>query len=265
MNTVRNNPRLSDGLLEAAFAPEGISSYVRLETHEEVLQEIGWTLLHNWEDADFITPQGLRLAVNFACAPSTEHVIRSQTHSHSIAEKVDANLTELSKHILSTPSLTEENVWERRNSNNIRGAISELAILGTLWRGIVQGHYDDSSYVLPTTAVQDASTIEVGYYTGADLIMRKSGVKKRQLIQVKNNITSYERYEPYRVYRPDIAMLTPQTLLNDSSANAYALLQALAEDDIRILDLANQNASEAFEKSQSHSAASRNRIRAAMA
>lgn len=261
----RKDARLYDGLLQAAFPPEGISSFERLEEHEEIRQEIGSLLLDNWEDADYVTPRGLRAAVNFACAPSTEHVIRSQTHTRDIAEEVAANLTDLSQHIVSTPGFSQGQVWERPNSRKIVGTLSETAILSSLWWGVAHGYYDESNYVLPVTAKQDASVIENGYHTGIDLIMRKSGERKRQLIQVKNSLASYERHSPYRVYRPDIAIMTPQLLLRDSSATVHTLLEVVAEDDTSLLMRANESAHVILEEAKSNASAYHSRMQVALA
>lgn len=261
----RNDARLHDGLLQTAFPPEGVSSFVRLEEHEEIRQEIGSLLLGNWEDADYVTPRGLRAAVNFACAPSTEHVIRSQTHTRSVAERVAVNLADLSQHIVSTPSLSEDLVRERPNSNYIVGALSETAIISSLWWGIAHGCYDESNYVLPVTVKQDTSPIENGYHTSIDLIMRKSGERKRQLIQVKNSLVSYERHSPYRVYRPDIALMTPQLLLRDSSTTAHTLLEAVAEDDTSLLVRANESAYAILEEAKSNALAHHSRMQTALA
>jgi hypothetical protein len=180
--------RMTDRLLDTAFASEEASFVERQEEHEWTRQAIGSVLLDDWESEDRLTAHALHAAAGFACAPSTEYIVRSKTHDKAVAEEVGTNMSDLAAYILDTPELSASTIKDRRDSRPLTGLITEIAVLGALWKGVERGYRDERQYVLPATLAQDASKVVNGNYTGFDLVIRQSGTpKKKGLIQVKNS------------------------------------------------------------------------------
>ncbi len=234
---------LTDQLLEAAFYYEGVPAIVRREDHEHTKRTIGTILLDDWETEDRVTAHALHAATGFACAPSTEQVLKGKPHNREIAQEVAENMTDLATHILQTPELYETGVERRDNSKPLTGLITEIAVLAALWKGTAYGHREEKYYALPATYDQDTSRIVDGYHTGIDILLRKSGEpKKKGFIQVKTS-SNYSRFNPEsKVYQPGIAVMTPALLLEDTQARGYDLLEVVASDDKAMIRRANHNA-----------------------
>lgn len=245
MSTSAAVHRLPDQLLEASFPLEGTPLPPRQEQHDQARLQIGEALLDHWENEDYLTTHALRSATGFACIPSTEQVLRSEPHTLEIAQAVARNMSDLASYILETAELNESGIEKRNNFGSILGSVAEIAVLGAFWKGTASGLRDERYYALPTTSEQDMSRIVDGYYTGIDIIVRKSGSPKdKRFIQVKNNLdhSAYSLYPKIQKrYRPDITVLSPAMLLDEGGARGYDLLEAVATDDKRKITRANRN------------------------
>jgi hypothetical protein len=120
----------------------------------------------------------------------------------------------------------------------IRGGMSELAILSTLWWGVTNGQFHPDTFIFPTTKSQDASQPSQVWRTGYDLLLGTEG--ELMPLQVKSS-----RYDV--PYHPDIFKIRPLQLINYGARTAARhLLEAFVDNDVKSLTHANAAARRIF-------------------
>ncbi len=228
--------QLPDQLLAVAF-PHPLHRESKGQKLQPLQQKAATLLLESWEYEPNYTVPGIHLATVYSCLPSINTVASSKTHDIDIARAVTANLQDLTDHIFSANIIA--GLDQHPQKMEVIGKLSETAILGTLWWGIANGYRDARSYMLPSTRQEDHGISKDGYLRGTDIIMRHSGVKGRQLIQVK---TTLETEKNCARYHPEVAILTPAELTWLPSKGPRKLLKALSENEHSVLADANYKA-----------------------
>jgi hypothetical protein len=169
----------------------------RAERLEIMAHNMSSMIVASWNDEPHHLLRGLKAAPLVACLPSLVAVTQSEAHNQTLAAQVTNNFRGLSTQILTTPSLAPRAIRKRygpKKAEEVNGKISEIGVLGHIWRGILYGYWDDETYALPTTKWQDSGAQQKdGRSLSADIVVRRSDTRDKQLVQVKTS-RSRERY-----------------------------------------------------------------------
>jgi hypothetical protein len=211
----------------------------KLERLQDVGKQIGGVLAGDWDQDAAHTSNTLRDLATFACMPSMVKTVEGHPQSKTNAKQVTRNFRALYNLLLSTDLVDGEAVAEHENGQLIFGAMTEIAVLGTLWWGITNNQRSADVSILPTTTAQDMGTEQDGYRTGTDIFIR-SGPDITHRIQVKGSLEDSEKIASY--YR-DITVLTPNMLTHRCGGfPAVVLVHALIDNDYNLLRQANLRA-----------------------
>ncbi len=219
----------TDQLLQSAFSGNWRS--LAVPGHQPLFDDIGAQLMAVEHGEPQLVPARLRLATCLACLPSLQTVARSERHGKSVAIEVFDNLQLLSERILAVPTLhprtLEKEKVSVRTRNGISGQLGETAVLGLIWWSIAQELRDTRTYALPATRQEDAGhRRHEGYRAGTYIIMRVSGAKDKQLIQVKTRASAEQKAAINR-YHPDIAIVLIRDLFEGHHSGPRGLLRSL--------------------------------------
>jgi hypothetical protein len=194
-----------------------------------------------------LSEKDLAPIATYASLPSLERLQRQIPHSKAVAKRVTGNLRAMTGHLLpllDSDSLdqfedingynkTEMQEYERKR--RVRGSLSELAVLSTLWWGVTDGHFPPDTFIFPCDRQKDKGAVTEQGRTGTDFILGISGVHVP--LQVKSAAKDELQYVP------GIVTLRPLELINyNVMTAARRLLEAFAGNDVKALQKANMRA-----------------------
>jgi hypothetical protein len=219
----------TDRLLELPH--EGNSDPPTVESLRQVAMLTRQLVKPNWfEGRSWEVIASIKAMACLAVMPTLERIATDAPHDLSVAQEVVDNLQEANKRLLRADILPPKTKY---TNPNVKGAISELAILGTLWLMVKHGHLRQDCYVLPTTRREDRATKYEGYRRGVDFVMfRSSDAWVQRRIQAKTN----DKWAAQGDYYPGTVMLSVSNLLrNPYEGNPGELLEMVVEEDKGVL------------------------------
>jgi hypothetical protein len=248
-------------MLAAAYDTE-VDSSTRLTRLHEARQEIADMLGSDWVSDPSRTTRTLRSIGAYACEPSLATLISDEPHTLEVAAAVTDNLRAPFATILSSELSNFAATSQRPDCEDIKGALSELAVLAVSWSSVEIGHLQPQSYTLPATQREDRGAIRGGQKTGYDFVLTEK--RGQQYIQVKtadprypslpqkeapkhksqDNLQSYSWKTSRLPYRKNICVVKPSQLLGPSAKNhnIYAsllLMDSVVQQDERGLAIAS--------------------------
>jgi hypothetical protein len=262
---LRHAETYSNRLIRFAFSDKSENSTRTQAFGHNLGQLVG----QGWDSGEWYPPHYLKVAKIVACLPSLVAVSESRPQTQSIARQVSSNFQYLADHILYTPSLTPDSLSdmdeEHRTRRRTIGELSEIGVLGALWWSVANDLRDSETYPLPTTRAEDSGRIKKeGYNTGTDIIMRTSGSKEGQALQVKTKIGP-DSIMKVRRYHPDIAVVAlSNILISDTEYLSYRLLSILISDDSKQLTAINGRVDDAVEEARAKAVIHQNYTRRAL-
>lgn len=192
----------------------------------------------HWETDPVLTVPFLRAGTTLACQPSMLARVKKEKHGREIAENVVENLRDHYGRVIGSEICDWQESKEREDYTDIRGCLSEMAILGTIWWGIAnRKRFSPDTYMLPATKERDLAYIYDGRRRGIDFILGNArGVQNH--IQVKSD----KELDDGLPYTDDTLIIEPRDLRRPPRGVPYsafvtscALIDALANDDGRKL------------------------------
>lgn len=235
-----------ESLLRTTFSPEGLSQSQRLDRIQQLSERAAGLLLENWEDNPAYTHQTMHLGALYACIPSLEAVASSAAHSVSIAQRVTENLQDLSLYLTSDHFLDIAHQREEDRQETI-GQLSEIAVLGAMWWGVANGYRDERSYILPATYRENQGRDKDDYWLATDLVLRRTGSREKQPIQVKTSDESAITKRKKATYHPALAVVAAGSISSPPTKGPVPLLRAFARNRGIELRKANEKIDEKLE------------------
>lgn len=238
----------SDGLLSMATAPDQTPAN-RLKAVQTFGRAATW-LLQN-EQFSVQTPKSsLRLALTVACLPSIERLATGRPHSKEVARNVTrriiAHYQQLSDAELRPYAVPKPD--EPPQAGEIRGHLSELAILMLLSQGATRGFRDPRSFMLPTLTSQDNAKKQDGKYAGIDFVLTEPERETR--INSKSGVSPHA-LDKAENYIPGVVILRPRDVAHAGPSSSVILLDGLVANDVALLDRANREANYIIERDRS--------------
>lgn len=242
----------ADQMLTLVFECDYLSQTEKLERLQVVGKQVGGLLGQGWQRGPAAAAT-LHTAAAYACMPSLAATIEGRPQTKAVAKRVTNNFRVLYGEVLSSELGNPDALDEREDHRFVVGQMSEIAIIGTMWWGIVSGQHSRGSSILPTTTAQDRAPVRGGCRTGHDAVIRDIFGNERKL-QIKSTLKGESNWEKIQTYSPDITVIAPTVLTYDGGRYpSLKLLKILVDNDCRALRLANQRASHFLEKNQAKS------------
>ena len=235
-----------EDLLQTTFSTEGLSRLQRLDRIQQLSERAAGLLLEGWEDNPAYTRHALHLGALYACVPSLEAVARSTPHDASIAERVTISLQEFGQYLASDHFLDIAHQRDEDRQETI-GQLSEIAVLGTMWWGVANGYRNERSYVLPATYQENQGRDKDDYWLATDMVLRRTGSREKQPIQVKTNDTSPITKRKKALYHPSLAVVAASAISSPPAKGPVQLLRAFAQNRDIELRKANEKIDEELE------------------
>lgn len=186
--------KIGDGLIEAAFYCEGVSTGERAERIAAGVFALGSVALSEvWATPPWHRIEALSYLAN---EPLLSRVAAGRKVDLAIADHVCDNFKHLADSVLGFL-----NHSDFENTNTL-GATTEAALTGLLWWGISHGFYPVGTYVRPSTRQQDDSDPGV-IHNGFDATICMTHGKKTKL-QFKSAASEIEYGDDIRVISPDM-------------------------------------------------------------
>ncbi|HEX7632786.1 MAG TPA: hypothetical protein VF401_00505 [Candidatus Saccharimonadales bacterium] len=226
MTELAGNFCIIDDLLERPY--EGDPGNFAVNRVEKAAKELQNLVPINWPDANgAIFIPSLKISTASALLPSMRAVATDTAHNREVAQEVTQNLAKIGRVVCTTERLSLPALRERAN---VRGALSEFAVLSALWSMTANGMLHSDCYIWPTVSNEDRTERKQdGYKMGADLLLLRSQVPELQKwIQVKTRNSNKER----RGYHPDTVHLSVAHLMEENEGKPLDLIDVVTKNDL---------------------------------